>query len=381
MAKQLINVGASPNDGTGDTLRSAGQKINSMLNEVYDRLGDGSNITIDIESSSTIGQVLRSNGIAFINAPLNYTDLINRPTIPAAQINSEWNSTSGLSQILNKPILSSVAISGVYSDLTGRPDLFSGNYNDLSNKPFIPASQVNSDWNSTSGISRILNKPTLSTVAISGSYSDLLNKPTLSTVATTGSYDDLTGKPSLFSGNYSDLSNKPSIPSDIQDLSNVDILSPTTGQVLKYDGTKWVNSIDDVSSGAGGSSLQERGTLTVSTGLIANGASSNVAVIGFKSYALLKVETTAASWITIYTSNQSRTLDSGRLETTDPLPGSGVIAELITSQSAVQAMTPVPIGFNDDPTPSENIYLKVVNKTGSAANISVTITVLQLEAS
>lgn len=27
MAKQLINVGASPNDGTGDSLRSAGQKI------------------------------------------------------------------------------------------------------------------------------------------------------------------------------------------------------------------------------------------------------------------------------------------------------------------------------------------------------------------
>lgn len=38
MAKQLINVGASPNDGTGDSLRSAGQKLNSMLNEVYEKL-------------------------------------------------------------------------------------------------------------------------------------------------------------------------------------------------------------------------------------------------------------------------------------------------------------------------------------------------------
>lgn len=36
----------------------------------------------------------------------------------------------------------------------------SGSYNDLSNKPTIPAAQVNSDWNSSSGVSQILNKPT-----------------------------------------------------------------------------------------------------------------------------------------------------------------------------------------------------------------------------
>lgn len=35
----------------------------------------------------------------------------------------------------------------------------SGSYNDLSNKPTIPAAQVNSDWNSTSGVSQILNRP------------------------------------------------------------------------------------------------------------------------------------------------------------------------------------------------------------------------------
>ena len=39
--------------------------------------------------------------------------------------------------------------------------------------PSIPAAQVNSDWNSTGGITQILNKPTLATVAKSGSYSDI----------------------------------------------------------------------------------------------------------------------------------------------------------------------------------------------------------------
>lgn len=41
----------------------------------------------------------------------------------------------------------------------------SGSYNDLSNKPTIPAAQVNSDWNATSGVAQILNKPTLGTAA------------------------------------------------------------------------------------------------------------------------------------------------------------------------------------------------------------------------
>ena len=40
----------------------------------------------------------------------------------------------------------------------------SGSYDDLSDKPTIPAAQVNSDWNATSGVARILNKPTIPTV-------------------------------------------------------------------------------------------------------------------------------------------------------------------------------------------------------------------------
>ena len=35
----------------------------------------------------------------------DYGDLDNKPTIPAAQVNSDWNSSSGVSQILNKPLL------------------------------------------------------------------------------------------------------------------------------------------------------------------------------------------------------------------------------------------------------------------------------------
>lgn len=39
--------------------------------------------------------------------------------------------------------------------------------------------QVNADWNSTNGLSQILNKPNLATVATSGNYNDLINKPSI----------------------------------------------------------------------------------------------------------------------------------------------------------------------------------------------------------
>lgn len=89
--------------------------------------------------------------------------------IPTDPVQSNWaeTDTSSLAYIENKPNLATVATSGSYSD--------------LSNKPTIPAAQVNSDWNATSGVARILNKPSLATVATSGSYNDLSNKPTIPT--------------------------------------------------------------------------------------------------------------------------------------------------------------------------------------------------------
>ena len=55
-----------------------------------------------------------------------------------------------------------------HQDISGKANItdlatvaFSGNYNDLTNKPTIPAAQVNSDWNATSGVAKILNKPTI----------------------------------------------------------------------------------------------------------------------------------------------------------------------------------------------------------------------------
>lgn len=96
-------------------------------------------------------------------------------SLSQVQVNSDWNSTAGVSAILNKPSL----FSGSYSDLTNKPTFAavatSGSYNDLTGKPTVPAAQVNSDWNSTSGLSQILNKPAIIATPVQSSATRSLN--------------------------------------------------------------------------------------------------------------------------------------------------------------------------------------------------------------
>lgn len=50
----------------------------------------------------------------------------------------------------------------------------SGSYNDLSNKPTIPAAQVNSDWNAVSGVAEILNKPNMADYVAVSDLTDVI---------------------------------------------------------------------------------------------------------------------------------------------------------------------------------------------------------------
>jgi hypothetical protein len=98
---------------------------------------------------------------------------------------------------------------------------------------------------------------------------------------------------------------------------------------------------------------------------------------GLSEYKLLKASASDGAWITIYTDTQSRTDDINRSIDTDPLPGSGVIAELITTGTGIttQRFTPGVVGYNDDEEISNNIYAKVVNNSGISTEITVTLTI------
>lgn len=135
-----------------------------------------------------------------------------------------------------------------------------------------------------------------------------------------------------------------------------------------------------ITGGGGGSGLQARTTANTATASIADGASANIEITAAKTYALQKIQTSAAAWVTLYVSSAARTADASRNETTDPLPGAGVIAEVITSDGAIQNITPGTLGWNDEGTPTTDAYLKVVNKSGSTQAITVTLHFVALEA-
>ena len=79
-----------------------------------------------------------TDDLATVATTGSYDDLIDKPTIPAAQVNADWNAVSGVAEILNKPT--------------------------------IPAAQVNADWDAISGVAQILNKPTIPTVTDNTTY-------------------------------------------------------------------------------------------------------------------------------------------------------------------------------------------------------------------
>ncbi len=213
----------------------------------------------------------------------------NKPTIPAAQVNSDWNANSGVAEILNKPSLATVATTGNYNDLDYKPTFSSGtginirgsgypgydwdyeieftgdadevdydnshsglsatnvedaidelaaekadvsslarvatsgDYDDLLNKPTIPAAQIQSDW----------------TQSNSGAVDYIKNKPSLATVATSGNYSDLNGKPTL-PGNYKHASNSMTINNS--SLTQITSISLTKGYWLVFGSVSFANN-------------------------------------------------------------------------------------------------------------------------------------------
>ena len=188
----------------------------------------------------------------------SYTDLSDKPSIPAAQVNADWNASSGVAQILNKPTIPAAQIQSDWnqSDSTAldyiknKPNVSftqqqaDWNQSDntavdyIKNKPSIPAAQVNSDWNSNSGVSEILNKPTIPTKT-----SDLTNDSDFITssdipaqVQSDWTESDSTSaayiqhKPSIpaaqvnsdwnSNSGVSEILNKPTIPTKTSDLTN-----------------------------------------------------------------------------------------------------------------------------------------------------------------
>jgi hypothetical protein len=188
---------------------------------------------------------------------------------------------------------------------------------------------------------------------------------TLSAVSTSGLYSSLTGIPTAYTA------------TSINAFLDVDTVTvaPTNGQALVWSASSSTWRPLTVVG------LSTRNTVRATTALsLAAAATENCQVSGYKSYLLSKLVTNYPAWIRIYSDATSRTADASRTEGNDPIPGSGVIAEVITTSSALtQLITPGVLGFNNDTTSTSTIYLAVTNKDSLSRVITVDLTILKLE--
>lgn len=237
------------NGTTVDTF-TANSSSNKTVNiEVPTKTSDLTNDSGFITASDIPAQV-QSNWDETDNTDPSYIQ--NKPSIPAAQVNSDWNASSGVAEILNKPSIPTATSdltndSGFItaSDVPGaqeQADWNESNSSDpayIKNKPTIPAAQVNSDWNASSGVAEILNKPSIPTAT-----SDLTNDSGFikaSDVPAAQEQADwnesnssdpayIKNKPSIpaaqvnsdwnASSGVAEILNKPSIPTATSDLTN-----------------------------------------------------------------------------------------------------------------------------------------------------------------
>ena len=260
------------------------------------------------------------------------------------------------------------------------------------------------------------------TASPTGNAGGILNKPALKDIATTGKIKDAQDvsatDPSANSVlKYDNGSSKwVASSNNLADLTNVSNTAPSNGHVLKWDAalSLWKPDVDNSGSG-GASNFTELGDTpnsftsnggkflkvnSAEDGLeygdaagasviedvdgtsssIANNARGELDITGQTVYTLFKVKASVASWVRLYVDSTSRDNDSMRSEGEDPLPGSGVLAEVRTTGVDQEVLiTPGVMGFNNDsPTRTKKIYVAINNRSGSATTVTVTLTILKL---
>ena len=209
MAKQALNLGASANDNTGDTLRIGGDKINDNFNELYTALGNGVSLTVNTLNPVS-GQVLRYNGSTFL--PSDYSNLTSALDVNG---NSIISSSDG-----NIPIAANGT--GVIT---------------------LASNSVTSTFGATVDI------PT--SVKYKNEYASLGVSPAAASYPgyffTVDGSDDPYVNINITAGGVGDVRAKLLTEySSIDTLSNVDVTTtaPTANQVLKWDGSNWVPGDD-----------------------------------------------------------------------------------------------------------------------------------------
>ena len=325
MVKQTIGVGLVGNDGLGDPLRNAFVKVNENFTELYDDAFDGA-----------------------------FTSLTGRPTSLLFYVNDGANN-----QVLTTDGNGTITFQSGYGNTDVDTHL---NIGTAAADQVLAWSGTDYEW--------------VPQATGSGGGGGLSNTEVINVI--TGADLDMGGNKVLFGNVYQAEGDLPAAGSYHGMFAHVH----GTGKAYYAHAGAWVRLADysEIGGGGGGGGLESRANKSGTTASIANGVSTDIDIVGHKTYALMTITTSHAAWVTLYTSNSARTADNSRLETEDPSPDAGIIAEVITAGAETVIIGPATIGYNLESTPSTNIPVKVRSKHASSVAHTITLNVLKLEA-
>jgi len=353
MAKVGINTGSAPNAGDGSTLLAGANAINSNFNEVYNLIGDGTNLLAGIVTSIVGGTnvtVSGATGAVTINASGGGGG--------GSIAGIDTTGTSVFNQINASGVTTAATFSGSGASLTNL------NASNLSSGT-LPASRITS-----------LNASKLTGTAAAINGTNITGIVTSIVGGTNVTVSGATGEVTInASGGGSGIT----VQDEGSALSTLATTLNFVGSGVVASGT---GATKTITIAGGGGSLASRTTKSATTASLNAAASGDLSITAFKAYNLLKIAIDHPAWVRLYVDSASRTSDASRAEGTDPAPGSGVIAEVLTSTAGASTflMSPGVIGWNNDGTPSTTVYAKVTNKDSSARAITVTLTLIQAEA-
>ena len=210
-----------------------------------------------VATSGAYADLSGSPALATVATSGLYTDLSSLPTLGTAaalNVGTSANNVVQLNGSAQLPAVDGSQLTGIVADVS------TASIGALADVTITSASANEllkfngSAWvNASVAYSEVTGTPSLATVATSGSYADLSNTPTLGTASAedvgTSTGDvvqlvDVGGSPGL---PVVDGSNLTGITADVStasvgDLSDVTITSASSAQVLKFNGSAWVNS-------------------------------------------------------------------------------------------------------------------------------------------
>ena len=134
MARNIINRGTSANDGTGDTLRDATDKINANFREIYQKFGQDSTT---FSASFSLSKNSNGGDVLLIGGDTGFITAISAPSSTAARAITFPNATGTIvlenttNTLTNKTLDQGILDSATINNPLITSNIFDANYNEI----------------------------------------------------------------------------------------------------------------------------------------------------------------------------------------------------------------------------------------------------------